>query len=338
MKNNRYENIDLLKGMVIIIVVLFHLTFFHQGGQIIRRFCTPFFMQLFFFVSGIFFTKKKSFVEYITNKINRLIIPLLFFYFSNYFIGFLASHLLKFGDTGLVDKFSFYSLLDLFNGKEHFTYSGALWFIVCLFNVYILYYFINLINNSAIKWILVFSLSIFSYTLSSLEINIPYFIDSSLSVLPFFYLGHFLKSHKIFLNTHKYDYIILIFSSILYLSVIYSFNVSCEIMQNRFVGNYMLILIGALLGISLHFYLTKVINTMSIINYFGKNTLIILGTHQLLIVSYAIVLKKIFSFDSILLIMFNLFLTMTTEILVIQILNKLFLSFVGKRDIIKLNK
>ena len=133
-KSIRNDSIDLLKGYSILLVIIFHLTYYYSGQNWIRVFVGPFFMPLFFFASGIFYSSKSSFKEFFLNKVNRLIIPLFFFYFLNYFLGFLYSTFLS-KDNDSVDNFSWSDLLDLFNGQEYFTYAGALWFLVCIFFV-----------------------------------------------------------------------------------------------------------------------------------------------------------------------------------------------------------
>ena len=182
----RFENIDLLKGITILLVVLYHLTFFYKDSQFIRIYSTPFFMQLFFFVSGMFFSPKSDFKTFFKNKINRVFIPLLFFYFLNYFAGFLASLALSKTSGSSVDPFALINLLDLFNGKEYFTYSGALWFLVCLLNVSFIFYIISKIKNEYFKLTIVLLFSCLGYYLGSNQINIPYFLDSAFTSTTFF--------------------------------------------------------------------------------------------------------------------------------------------------------
>lgn len=76
----RYAFIDLAKGICIILVVILHIC----GGTGIPKLdvaLSSFRMPLYFILSGIFFSRYSCFAEFIVKKVNRLLIPFLFFYF-----------------------------------------------------------------------------------------------------------------------------------------------------------------------------------------------------------------------------------------------------------------
>ena len=244
----RYSHIDLLRGGAIISVVLYHLTFFYAAGKFLRVPLEPFFIQLFIFISGIFFKSDDNFIRFINKKIKTLIVPLLFFYFLNYFAGFLASQLAILSGSQIVDQFSFDVLFDLFNGKEFFTYSGAVWFLVCLFNINIIYYYINKITN---RWYVIFValfISVVGYSLSVYSIDLPYFFDSSLSLLVFFALGHYFKMIDGFLLPSKFDFTLFLIFIVLYVLSFSFFDLSSTLMYNKFSSNFLISYCAALFG------------------------------------------------------------------------------------------
>ncbi|WP_405607802.1 acyltransferase family protein [Polaribacter sp. Asnod1-A03] len=331
---NRIEGVDLLKGITILLVVIYHLGIFYGLSDIIRMYVGPFFMQLFFFVSGLFFSTKKSFKLFFWNKVNRLIIPLLFFYLLNYFVGFLASYF--FSSSPLVDEFSYASLLDLFNGNEYFTYSGALWFLACLTNAYFLMYLIFLIKNEVLKFLVVISLSLIGYYLGVNKIDLPYFIDSSLTVILFFYLGTILKNNiDTIINKYSQTYLLLIFYALFIVSI-FIFDDELLLMKNYIDGNYFVIVLTAIIGIFSHFLICVKINKIKIINFLGKNSLIILGTHQVLIVLFKLILNQFSFLNNVSALIINLLCIVVIEIFIINFLNRFLPHFVGGKDIIKI--
>lgn len=68
----RVHDIDVAKGFGIILIIGLH-TGFHQSWMV------QFEMPLFFLLSGIFFSAKSSFFDFLFKRINTLLIPYLFF-------------------------------------------------------------------------------------------------------------------------------------------------------------------------------------------------------------------------------------------------------------------
>lgn len=80
-KNKRIDFVDLTKGVCIILVVMAHI-----GGAFEKldyhSMIASFRMPLYFFISGIFFKSYEGLFGFFIRKINKLIIPFLFFYLS----------------------------------------------------------------------------------------------------------------------------------------------------------------------------------------------------------------------------------------------------------------
>ena len=74
-QKKRYENIDFMKGICILLVVATHLdlpVLSHASFSLFR-------MPLYYFLSGIFFSRYDGFRTFLIKKTNNLIIPYLFF-------------------------------------------------------------------------------------------------------------------------------------------------------------------------------------------------------------------------------------------------------------------
>ena len=85
MKKQRIVWIDTAKGICIILVVLYHSLIHTHADFLLRNtnvenFLSAFRMPLYFALSGIFFKTYSSFSNFVIRKINKLIVPFLFFY------------------------------------------------------------------------------------------------------------------------------------------------------------------------------------------------------------------------------------------------------------------
>ena len=83
-QSRRIDFVDLTKGVCIILVVMAHV-----GGAFeqldTNSMLSCFRMPLYFFISGVFFKSYEGLFGFILRKINKLIIPFLFFYLSALF-------------------------------------------------------------------------------------------------------------------------------------------------------------------------------------------------------------------------------------------------------------
>ena len=80
MKKNRIEFVDLAKGFCICLVVFSHCCSHYHLKTPIDLTCGAFRMPLYFFLSGLFFKTYEGFDGFLKRKINKLVIPFLFFY------------------------------------------------------------------------------------------------------------------------------------------------------------------------------------------------------------------------------------------------------------------
>ena len=138
----------------------------------------------------VYFSKDTKTYWFYKKKINKLLIPFFAFYFGT---SFLLPHILKFinkdipirgfEESGNCDLLAFY--------KYELFPNCPIWFLLFLFLVNILFYLITLaVDRLKIKVIYIIVASIMiatiGYYLGSNHINLPMYIDTALSSLPFF--------------------------------------------------------------------------------------------------------------------------------------------------------
>lgn len=181
---NRVEEIDILRGMAIFLVILGHAIIVYpinlqniQWCKSLHDIIYSFHMELLFLISGWCFKNSGNIKHYITKKIKRLIIPYVFFSMADYLARFLFSSYVN--RTGMDWK---YILL----------YGGNYWFIYTLFIICILYYVIDNVPNLWIKTsfiLLLFMTSGYFPELLCLKFVFRYML--------FYHMGHLFRSYEV---------------------------------------------------------------------------------------------------------------------------------------------
>lgn len=286
----RIEFIDLAKGICILLVVQIHVygdtsyTFFNA--------MTIFRMPLYFFLSGIFFKTYDCFFIFIRKKINRLIIPFVFFYiFSIMPLHITFDYILPQKTINLQDLF----LSDY--GRLFHRYNGAVWFLVSLFITNIYFYSIHYICSKKNTQIALLSIicGLGGYYMNYKDFYLPLWMDTSLTSLPFFAFGYILKSQTEFLSSSftKSHYVYLL-ASLIVVSVItiLSYNSNTLIIEydpNIYKINFHFLYIGGLAGIMTILILSKRLKHVYLISYLGRYSIVVLCTHLI----YILILRSL---------------------------------------------
>lgn len=178
-KNGRRQDIDIMKGAGILIMIMGHMGFTEPFSHYIHAFNMP----LFFILSGYLFELEnyKTFGSFFVRKVRTLIIPYLFFGMVNFFVAYLTLesfdsyqgifHLLWINNTGL-------------------PISGALWFLTSLFWAEIFFYFL-------VKYIrpniLVCVGGIIGILGTLISIRLPYSMNSAVVAVGFLTVGRHIR-------------------------------------------------------------------------------------------------------------------------------------------------
>ena len=110
-KKNRIEFVDLAKGVCILLVVLGHvgINLTTIGLENLR-------MPLYFMLSGLFFKNYGGGKYFFIKKVNKILIPFIFFYLLGYLIFYLVNWIvpgLIVGDAS--------GILDVFTQRQYFN-------------------------------------------------------------------------------------------------------------------------------------------------------------------------------------------------------------------------
>lgn len=179
--SNRLKWLDMVKGICVFSVLLAHCGIEHNYLQLVY---TPFFLVLFFFISGYLFKEKG--VKISLRKLSHsLVIP--------YFL--LCTFIILIGiDNWQAIINGNYSLI--LNRFKRVLLGYDLWFISCIIMVQLYYIFLSHLYMKSIRS-KVITASIFLLSVYIIENDnshtLPYYCDIALFALPFFIAGNVVK-------------------------------------------------------------------------------------------------------------------------------------------------
>ena len=238
----RSEEIDILKGIAIVLVIFGHSFIKYPINICEMKFWSTLYefirgvhMPLFFIVSGYCYSKKGGYKEYINKKIWRILIPYLVFNLIELIPRIFAKQFIN-GNNSIAEL--------LFNFAFR---GGTLWFLYTLMEIFIIFPLFEKIYNRDNKYIKVFLL-ILTIGLSFLDSNI-FIVDSFCTYIVYFYFGFIMKKNKenkiiVKISEQLKKWYIIILQCIAYVGLIYvNITLKLKIIE----------LIAAFIGISICF-------------------------------------------------------------------------------------
>lgn len=277
MESKRIEYIDLMKGICIVLIILLHCGITFQNERLDNMF-RDFRIPLYFFLSGLFFKEYGGFTDFCIRKINKLILPYIFFAYIPYALI----------DFTLPYKHTIISYILMLVEP----YNGPLWFLRCLFFTYMLYYlFYKCVINC--KWIVqMIILILITFFVWSIIPDLPspnskcmliifstfQNIIMAIMAIPFFFVAYSLRK-KGFLNQQiKKTFIVTLFVFFLVVWFLtYQKNINHKLIL---LGtNYLFLYTSALGGIGCVWCIAYVVKHLFYFSYVGRYSLIALGTH-----------------------------------------------------------
>lgn len=276
MSNNRIEFIDLAKGICILYIVLGHIGVninFPGLGNMINIA-----MPTFFVLSGLFVKSYGSVKSFLINKINKILIPFLFFYLLGYSVFYVVNWI----EPGLVVSDA-KSVLDVFSQRQYF--NGPIWFLLALFWTNIMFCVIHeYLSKEWLRAVVVLLIGVVGMYLGRNDIYLPCVVDSAMTALPFFYFGYWLKQSDL-LSANRYDKYNWLWVLLLYgVSVGLSWRsgyAHIGFHYNNVVGNVFVIYLLAVCSVMAVLLLCKIVKRVPFVSYCGRYSIILLCTHHL---------------------------------------------------------
>lgn len=278
----RYDWVDNLKFIGIFYIYIGH---FGQAAGKLYPFVFSFHVPLFFFISGLFFTKidtLHTLRKTISKSFIKIIVP--YFIFSFIYLFYITIHYNLNSDSIYVNIYK------ILQRTRNNLPAGSLWFLPCLFVVIIYYSLINYILKNRVLCLLL-TLVIYLFCVKYNVVNTPTFffnIDSALYYLAFYSFGASVSKTLLDINLpeilarHKTISFIVFSLSMLYVVNVYLYghsslykDIKIDIVRSLslFFGTIIIFIPSVFLSC---FIKSKAISTL------GKSTLTLCGTEQLI--------------------------------------------------------
>jgi acyltransferase len=327
MNKSRVQWVDTAKALAIIFVVMGHMGYSEE----VRTLIYGFHMPLFFMLSGMFVSTKDNFHQFLLKKMKTLLVPYLcfnvIFLLFDCVIALVSNH-----DVSIIKP-----MVGIMGGVR-FGYEclGKFWFLPCLFFADLLMYGVLKLHNvcKIVTLIILFTFwgIVYDFTFTSV---LPYSIDMALISLSFLFIGKmYFAKFKAGLSTIWIVLLLVIYLIFTYLNYSYMGGRRVDMYESE-LGNYAYFYTAAITGSLAIIALTQKVKSNKLLQFLGRNTLVIYGLHMIVgvILSYAVAFLFAGSFTEFQTCMVATLKTVVTLILMIPsclIVNRYFPWMLGK--------
>ena len=271
MSSPRNTGIDTLRGIGVLVVVMVHAGI---SGTLLRG-ALVIAVPLFYLAAGYTYKDAVTLRGLVAGKLRRLIVPFIFYAAAG--LAIYAA-----GNCLLLHKPMQWHLFNILSvDRTYLPYPAALWFFLSIFWCYLLYGAISRIARSETqRAALCLSAGVAGWILSRYA-SLPLSFDTSMSWLPFFYIGNMLARHGFCRDRLTPGYTaagatVAIACCAVYIAAGYN----AGYCYNIFVGNIpliMLLTLGATLGA---LCACSGIGNVPAVTYLGRNSLVVFAGHQ----------------------------------------------------------
>ena len=280
MAQGRIAYIDFMKCLCIMLIVMYHIDheFFNYLAPHLNDALQAFRLPMYYFISGIFFKLYDGFNDFTRRKVNNILVPFVFFVVFAFAARCLEAGLrLAVGAEAIA--LSPKQLIEPFI-QRYWLYSTPLWFLLSLFWVNVLFYVLQRFIKSLWGILLAtVAISVVGYLMAMNKMQLPLMMDTSLVALPYFVLGWGVKRADLVKPSKwdKWGLLVLIAVAM----PIYWLNDFINL-HFQILPAYWKLYCLPFIAILALFWACKPLPRIRVMNYFGRYSLIILGTHPLI--------------------------------------------------------
>ncbi len=303
-KRKRIAYLDFIKGICITLLVSFHVQ--PTGHEL----CQTFLMPIFFFLSGLNFKTYATFNDFLRRKINSLVVPFVFF--------LIIGTVYYFCRNLLESNFVFSQALSKMP-LNPVANNTPMWFLFVLFMVNILYYGFSVFCPRWLTIVLSFTLGIVGYVIASNGYVIEPYLDMTFVALPFFMLGN--EASKLGVLTYQPPILVTIALVVATIMWVYCDTPVINMLRRNYPSPLKLFVMTPMVIFSLFFVCQYVKRPVPLISFWGRYSLIVLGTHYFLIGGLKMIANKLFGNETIVWLLVCV-VTMILEIPVIYLLKR----------------
>ncbi|MDA9773407.1 acyltransferase family protein [Saprospiraceae bacterium] len=270
--NVRLDWVDQARGLAIFMVVWGH------NFPSVEPYIYSFHVPLFFVIAGMFHPKKIT-KSTVIKRAKSILIPYFFWASALFVFWFVVGR--KFGESSEISldpKQNFIGIFYSQGGQEFMDWGIPLWFLPCIFLVFLLFSALQLIKNKVLFYLstlLVVACGFMWFPITG--IHLPWSIDVAMVAISFYVVGNIFRNQIVEIKK-QHQYIALVLFLILHVAAFY-FNTEKIDMYRSIYGQPWLFYISGLFGALFYMLLLKTIPILKFLSYLGKHTIVILATH-----------------------------------------------------------
>ena len=273
---DRIEYIDLAKGICILLVVLDHISnegYFSDGNYPLNEIFEQMRMPLYFILSGLFFKDYQGGIrEFLLRKVNRILVPYLFFF------------LLLRGSSWLVRNYTSFAS----TGVNIDSIWSPLWFLRCLFIMNIIfaltYYGVRRLTSDRLTQDILLGISMFAFGIAGYYTgDVPLNIGSAMTSMPLLWAGFILNRRLNVLQKRIPWWWALASSLCLFVMLHFTYMGELYFFRNTYSSPLPILYITGFSGSLAILLLSSVVKRLPVISYIGRYSIIVLCTHRVII-------------------------------------------------------
>lgn len=266
-KSNRFEWIDLLRGIAMLLVIWGHVD---RTDRLFFRFTGPFKIPLFFAITGYLFKDRNGDVkQFLSKLLKTIIVPwvILSLIWLKPFYALLR------GKIGYIPIY----LCNFISGKD-------LWFMPCIVIAEVLFFLIlKLIKDRRLRYFAMCLIAVMGIVLSKFGIGRFAMFDVACTTQAYLMFGYWFKNNeeklRKIISFRRTLILILIYAGMILLSIVLFPGSSIDVHTNRYY-NYPLCAAMSFVSLLILFIIVPKINMkLSWIRFVGRNTLVFYIVH-----------------------------------------------------------
>jgi len=270
--DKRLKWIDRARGFSIFLVVWGH------NFPTVEPYIYSFHVPLFFFISGMFHPDQIT-VKGTIKRAKMILVPYFIWATLLYLFWLLIGR--HYGDSSDITLSPIDNLIGVFyaqGGQQFMDWGIPLWFLPCIFLVYLFFGLIRKINNKILLYISLVTLIVIGFLWSAyMGIKLPWSIDVALVAMAFYSIGQLIKPLLVSISNKKSLWFLLIFF-VLHLFFFY-LNTEKVDMYRSIYGVELFFLLSGLCGSIAYVLFFKITPNYKPLSYLGNNSIVVLATH-----------------------------------------------------------
>lgn len=269
-------DVDVAKGICIILVVVRHMEVFYKICVIPFTYIA---VPLFFFMSGFYVRNDGKFLDFFANNVKKIIIPAIIWAILSLCYNIPLQCLNK----------GYYNIE--FDWVSPIPTNGPLWFLFALFYAKMIFFFLDRIRITAV-------IIVSSLVIGYLGVNyeMPCFLNEGFAAVPFLIAGKLCYRHLNYLRDNIYLVLLGVLSYILFVSKTLEFDI-IPISVNQYKPYYVVCVLGVMLSFLPFLKMTHYLKS-GLLSQIGLHTMGILCIHVQICHSFAVVVRKLMLFGS----------------------------------------